>query len=126
MTIIEKTRELGELIQNSEEMKAVKKAEAMQAEDENAKTLFLEFNMHRMNLDRNIQEGKITQEEAVEKDRKAFEEMVEKSETIKAYVEAQENLNKLINEIYGVLNYYITGQAPGGCSHDCSSCGGCH
>ena len=126
MTIIEKTRELGELIQNSEEMKALKKAEAMQAEDENAKTLFLEFNMHRMNLDRNVQEGKITEEEAVEKDKKAFEEMLEKSETIKAYVEAQENLGKVINEIYGILNYYITGQTPGGCTHDCSSCGGCH
>lgn len=126
MTIIEKTRELGELIQNSDEMKALKAAEVAQSEDENAKTLFLEFNMHRMNLDRNVQAGKITQEEAVEQDRKAFEDMLEKSDTIKAYVEAQEDLNRVVNEIYGILNYYITGHTPGGCSHDCSSCGGCH
>ncbi len=44
----------------------------------------------------------------------------------KAYVEAQEDLNRVVNEIYGILNYYITGHTPGGCSHDCSSCGGCH
>lgn len=126
MTIIEKTRELGEMIQESEEMKALKAAEARQAEDENAKTLLMEFNMQRMNLGRDIQAGKITEEEAVEKNNKAFDELLEKSESIKAYFEAQKALDKVVNEINGILTYYITGQAPGACSHDCSSCSGCH
>lgn len=34
MTIFEKTRELGEMIQNCEEMKAYKDAEAAQSADE--------------------------------------------------------------------------------------------
>ena len=37
MDIFEKTRELGEMIQNSEEMKAAKAAEAAQAADEQLK-----------------------------------------------------------------------------------------
>ena len=123
--IIEKTRELGELIANSEEMKKVKEAEAAQEADENAKTLLVEFNMNRMNLGRDIQNGKITEEEAVKLNNEAFNKMVESSETIKAYVDAKKELDRVVTEVNGILNYYITGQTPG-CSHDCSSCGGCH
>lgn len=124
--IIEKTRELGELIKNSEEMKRVKEAEAKQAEDENAKTLMIEFNMNRMNLGRDLQNGKITEEEAIKLNNEAFEKMVSQSDTIREYVEAKKELDRVVTEINGVLNYYITGQAPGGCTHNCSTCGGCH
>ncbi len=123
--IIEKTRELGELIANSEEMKKLKAAEAKQLEDENAKTLMMEFNMNRMNLGRDIQNGKITEEEAIKLNEEAFKKMVESSESIKEYVEAKKEFDRVVNEINGVLNFYITGQTPG-CTHDCSSCGGCH
>lgn len=125
MTIIEKTRELGEMIQNSEEMKVLKAAEARQAEDENAKTLMLEYSMRRMNLERDLMEGKISQEEAVQKNQEAFMNVVEQSETLKATYDAQVAVDKMVNEINAILTYYITGQTPG-CTHDCSTCGGCH
>ncbi|MBQ8642208.1 MAG: YlbF family regulator [Clostridia bacterium] len=45
-----------------------------------------------------------------------------------AYVSAKEAFDALTNEVYGELQFVITGQRP--CSHDCSSCGsgcsGCH
>ena len=50
--IIEKTRELGELIQNSEEMKNAKNAEILQENDDEAQALLKEFNLQRMNLAR--------------------------------------------------------------------------
>lgn len=123
--IIEKAKELGVLIQESEELKKVKELEAKQQEDENAKTLLMEFNMNRMNLGRDIQSGKITEEEAIKLNNEAFERLVNSSEVIKAYVEAKKDLDRIVTEVNGILNYYITGQAPG-CGHDCSSCGGCH
>ena len=123
--IIEKARELGELIANSEEMKRVKAAEAAQEADENAKTLLVEFNMNRMNLGRDIQNGKITEEEAVKLNNEAFGKLVASSDTIKEFVDAKKELDRVVTEVNGILNYYITGQTPG-CSHDCSSCGGCH
>lgn len=126
MTIFEKTRELGEMIQNTEEFKNLKAAEAAQAEDENAKTLLMEFNLRRMNLGRDIQEGKITEAEAIEQNNKSFDELLEKSEVIKNYVTAQQKLDKIVTDINNILTYYITGQTPGACTHDCSSCGGCH
>ncbi len=38
-----------------------------------------------------------------------------------AYVEAKEAFDGLTNEVYGELQFVITGQRP--CNHDCSSCG---
>ena len=125
MTITEKTHELGKLIKECPEMAAYKAAEEAQMNDENAKKLMSEFNLNRMNLGRDMQEGKITQEEAVKKNNEAFEKMLEESEVIRNFIEAKKQFDAVIGEINGILNYYITGQEPG-CTHDCSSCGGCH
>ena len=125
MTITEKTIELGEMIQASDEMKRVAAARVAKEEDETAKTLMLEFNMSRINLARDMQNGKITQEEAIQKNNEAFDAMIEKSDVLKEYVEAEKALENLTNEIKNILTYYITGHDPK-CTHDCSTCGGCH
>ena len=104
--IIEKTRELGELIQNSEEMKNAKNAEILQENDD-------------------MQNNKISREEAIQKNNEAFEEMLEKSESIKKYIDAKKEFDAMVNQVNQMLNFYITGQDPN-CTHDCSTCGGCH
>lgn len=126
MTVIEKANELGQLIRECPEMKALTDAEAAQAKDEAAQELIKEFNLKRMNLARDMQEGKLTQEEAIKKNNEAFEEMVEKSESIKAYVEAKKKFDNLLNGVNNIINLYITGEQAGGCTHDCHSCSGCH
>ena len=122
---MQKVRELGELIQASDEMKRLKLAEAAKEEDENAKTYMLEFNMKRMNLARDMQSGKITQEDAIAINTKEFNAITEKCDTIKEYVEARKALDRIVTNINVTLNYYITGQDPN-CTHDCSTCSGCH
>lgn len=123
--IMEKTRELGELIQNSEEMKKAKNAEILQGNNDEAQELLREFNLQRMNLARDMQNKVISREEAVKKNNEAFEAMLEKSEVIKNYIEAKQEFDAMVNQVNQVLNFYITGQDPN-CTHDCSSCGGCH
>ena len=59
MTIFEKTRELGQMIQDSEEMKAYKEAEEAQKNDEATQEAMSEFNLNRLNLARDMQNGKI-------------------------------------------------------------------
>lgn len=125
MTIQEKTIELGEMIQNSDEMKRVAAARIAKEEDETAKTLMLEFNMQRINLARDMQAGKISQQDAITKNNEAFDAMIEKSEVLKEFVEAEKALEKMTTEVKNILTYYITGHDPN-CTHDCSTCGGCH
>lgn len=124
MDIIEKTRELGEMIQASAEMEKVKAAEIAQNNDEEAQKLLQEFNLARMNLVRDMNEGKITKEEAVQKNNENFEK-VGKHQTINAYIQAKKEFDAMVNQVNEILNYYITGQEPG-CTHDCHTCGGCH
>lgn len=123
--IFEKTRELGELIQASELMIKAKDLEAKQAADDEANTLLQEFNLNRMNLARDMHNGKISKEDAIEKNNKAFEEMCEKSQIIRDYIDAKREFDTMVNQVNQILNYYITGEDPN-CTHDCSTCGGCH
>ena len=40
---------------------------------------------------------------------------------------AQEAVNLLMNQVNQAITFEITGEEPsGGCTHDCSTCGGCH
>lgn len=123
--IIAKTRELGEMIQNSEQMKDVKNAEILQENDSQAQELLKEFNLQRMNLSRDMQNNKISREDAIKKNNEAFDNMIAKSESIKKYIEAKKEFDTLVNQVNQILNFYITGQDPN-CTHDCSTCGGCH
>ncbi len=125
MTLAEKAHELGEMIKACPEMAALNAAEAAQEADEKAQELMKEFNLKRMNLARDMHEGKIKQDEAIRKNNEAFQAMVDQSKTIADYVEAKKAFDSRVNEINGILNYYITGQDPN-CTHDCSTCGGCH
>lgn len=125
MTIAEKAHELGQMIKDSDEMKALGAAEEAQAHDEAAQKLIAEFNLKRMNLARDMQEKGLSQEDAIKQNNDAFNEMVEKSETIKNYVEAKKAFDKLVTGVNSTINLYIMGE-QGGCTHDCHSCGGCH
>lgn len=125
MTIIEKAHELGEMIKSSKEMEALSATEKAQQEDSDAQQLIADFNIKRLNLAREIQSGKITEEEAIKKNNDAFSEMVEKSQVISDYVEAKKQFDNLVNSVNNVINVYIMGEQQG-CTHDCSTCGGCH
>ena len=125
MTIFEKTRELGEMIQNCEEMKAYKDAEARQASDEATQEHMKEFNMNRLNLARDMQNGKISREDAIEANNKAFEALCEKAPLVREYVDEKAKFDAVVNQVNSIINFYITGQT-GDCTHDCSTCGGCH
>ena len=125
MTILEKANELGQMIKDSAEMKALNEAEEAQSHDDEAQQLIADFNIKRMNLAKKLQEETLTQEEAVKQNNEAFNEMVEKSETIKNYVEAKKTFDKLVNGVNSTINLYIMGE-QGGCTHDCHTCGGCH
>lgn len=40
--------------------------------------------------------------------------------------EAQEAVNELMNAVNNTITFAITGEMPSSCTHDCSTCGGCH
>ena len=113
------------MIQNSEEMKNYKAAEEAQKADEATQEHMKEFNMNRLNLAREMQNGKFSREAAIEANYKAFDELCEKAPLVREYVEAKQKFDEVVNQVNSIINFYITG-STGDCTHDCSTCGGCH
>ena len=72
-----------------------------------------------------MQNGKISREEAVEKNDKAFDELCEKAPLVREYIDAKKKFDEVVNQVNTIINFYITG-STGDCTHDCSTCGGCH
>ncbi len=126
--IIEKTKELGALIQESEAVKNYNQAKIAYDTDEELQKLVKEFNLHKMTL------MSLTGSEEQDADRiaeveervKAVYARISENENVLKMQEATKAVEALLNQVNGVISYYITGEEPSSCTHDCSTCGGCH
>ena len=126
--IFEKARELGEAIIESKEYKELKAAELAQENDEEAMALLKEYSEVRSRLAEEIQKGDVS-EERIAEIREELEEAYQKMTTndlITAYINAQRTFQAVIDQMNNILSFHITGQIPGGCSGNCSSCNECH
>ena len=126
--IFEKARELGEAIIESKEYKELKAAELTQENDEEAMALLKEYSEVRSRLAEEIQKGDVS-EERIAEIREELEEAYQKMTTndlITAYINAQRTFQAVIDQMNNILSFHITGQLPGGCSGNCSSCNECH
>lgn len=126
--VADKARELGEVLQNDPVFAALEKARtAFEADKE------LQENIERYNtMQQNF--GKL-QEEEQDQERLnnyaqtmlQFRDQILENENMAAYNTAKENFDAVIQEINNILYFYMTGEEPESCTHDCTSCGGgCH
>lgn len=128
MTIIEKTQELGQMIIESEEYVAMQKAEMRQTADEEAMNLIMEYNQKRTGFMQKLQNPE-TKPEEVEEIREQMDKeygILTANESISGYIEAMQNFNNLMNQVNGIIAYYVNGQQNDECGGSCSSCSGCH
>ena len=126
--IIELAHMLGVEIANSDEMKKLE--EAKDAFEANAE---LQGRMSEYETDRILLTQEYSKEEADEKliaDLHArIEELATEITTNTLYIsftQAQAAVNALMNEVNEEIKFCITGERPSDCTHDCSTCKGCH
>lgn len=127
--IMEKAKELGIMIVESDEFKTLKQTEAAQLEDKEAVELMMEYHNSREEITKKASDPHITKEafEKIQEEAKAAFEKIMTNKNIAAYVDAQQNFTNLMNQVNSILSYYISGKdSEGGCSGSCSSCSGCH
>ncbi len=126
--IMEKAKELGMMIADSAEFKTLKAAENAQLDDRAAVELMVEYQNTRKALNERAAKEDVTKEEfeKIQAEATAAFQKIMGNEHIAAYVNAQQAFSNMMNQINGVLSYYVTGQTEGGCSGSCSSCSGCH
>jgi cell fate (sporulation/competence/biofilm development) regulator YlbF (YheA/YmcA/DUF963 family) len=126
--VIEKARELGMLIAESDEMKALKGAEELQLADKDAQELMMEYATTRERLTQKASRPDITKEEfeSISKEMEEAFARIMTNDNIRRYIEANRSFKALIDQVNSIIAYFVKGEEQqGSCSGNCSSCGGC-
>lgn len=125
MSILEKAKELGMLIADSEEMKNLKESELMVYQDEKAKKLVEEHKNVQLEFVKGLR-GNLSKEEIEELKTKLEEKQKELNEynVTRYFLNSKREFDSLVKDINNIMTYEITGkQACDG--HSCGTCSGC-
>ena len=136
MNVIEATRNLGKILQEDERYKKYDAAAKASDTDTALQNKIGEFNMLRMQLSQEMSKpdkdaDKMT---SLDTDIKALYDEIMEMPTMKAFNEAKEEIDTLLQSINYIISMAANGedpmtcpeQAPHNCSGSCSTCGGCH
>ena len=128
MEIFELAAELGKALKADERL--VKLEEAKKAYEEN-KTLqrnIVEFDVQQKALQTEMTkpERDTIFIEVIQKRIDELYKLITEDEAFVALNDAQAVVNELMNSVNTTITYNITGEMPSSCTHDCSTCGGCH
>ncbi len=134
MDVIKSVRELGKAIQADERFIRYAKARLANDNDTELQAAIGEFNIVRMELEREVT--------AENKDDKKVEELNQKLRDVYGkimsapamveYNTAKAELDSLVNEINTVISKALEGEDPetcettAACTGSCATCGGCH
>ena len=128
--IIELAHALGEEIAKSEEIKNLESAKAAYESDAELQNMLSEHETDRKLLMEEFSNPNNAPDERAVADLKA--RMEELGRLILAnpnYIllaEAQRAMDTLMRDVNDEIKFCITGERPEHCTHDCSTCGGCH
>ena len=125
--IIEKTKELGKLLSDSDQVRAMLAARLAYEQNTDIQELNGQFNIHKMSIaalskQDNPDEERIAGHE--EKLREIYDKIMS-HELMTEYQTKTQVVEQLIGQINIILNFYISGEYPQGCTGSCATCGGC-
>lgn len=126
--IIEKAKELGALLQASGQVQRYNAAKASYDGNEELQKLIQEFNLQRMsmmNLSSAEEPDEARMTELEERIKEIYAKIMENPVSVELQ-DAKQALEGVLNQVNGVISFYVTGEEPSSCTHDCSTCGGCH
>jgi cell fate (sporulation/competence/biofilm development) regulator YlbF (YheA/YmcA/DUF963 family) len=125
MDIIEKARELGKSIAQSEELDSLKKCEQEVQNDSKAKLFINDQRQLQAELIKAIRKN--NDAEIIESIKKMLadkQKEINEYDVTRRFIEAKQRFDKLVKKINDVITFSITGEE--GCSSEgCSSCRGC-
>ncbi len=133
--IIEKASQLGQMIADCQEANRVKIASDKMNADENAVDMLNNYSDNRHKATEKLRSMESPSKEDIEafqkEDMAEFEKLMQ-NPLIAEYIEANKEMENLVNQVNAVLTYFIQGgqegdmAASGGCNGNCSACSGCN
>ncbi|MBQ0083777.1 MAG: YlbF family regulator [Clostridiales bacterium] len=134
MDVIKAARELGKALQADERYIRYAKAMLASEKNEELQAKIGEFNLTRMNLDKELGKDEGKNDETVKelntKLRTLYDEVMSEP-TMVEFNEARAEVDKILNDVNSIITMSAQGADPetcdlSACTGDCSSCGGCH
>lgn len=128
MDIMEMAIMLGQRMRQEESAQRYLKAREAFNENVELRTAFSEYNVQRMLLEQEANKEEIDNE-LVKRIDTRVDELFEFITHHPVYTEieaSQVALNEDLKKVMDKITEQITGESPAGCTHDCSTCGGCH
>lgn len=133
MDIIERTRELGKLIQQETSYIKLKAAEKDADADQELQNLIQEFNLKRLSINNETQKAEKDQEKIKELNdemQKVYADIMSNKNMID-YNNAKQEFDQIITRVMTILQNCAQGEDPEttdytpSCSGSCATCGGC-
>lgn len=127
--IIELAHQLGVEIAKSDEIKTLNENKNAFDSDAELQALMSEYEADRVLLGQEFSKdnGEVD-EKAIADLRARIQELtaeISKNPIYIAFATAQQNMNKLMADVNAEIKFCITGERDN-CTHDCSTCSGCH
>lgn len=128
--IIALAHDLGVEISKSDEIKNLNTAKDAFDADAALQEKMREYEADRLLLGQEFAKEKDEADQiAIANLRARMEELTKEISSSPVYIEfanAQKAMNDLMAEVNAEIKFCITGERPSNCTHDCSTCGGCH
>ena len=119
---------LGKALKEDERLVRMDAARKAYEEDATLKTLMTEYEVQQKAIQQ-VASGEDFDAQLIESIQNRINELYDQIMAAPVYVEllaAQEAVNELMNAVNNTITFAITGEMPSNCTHDCSTCGGCH
>ena len=128
MDIMELASALGKALKEDERMKKFAEAKYEYASNDELQKKLVEYEIQQKAL-----QGEITKPERdtafIDIIQKRIDELYREITETPAFIklnETQAEVNELMNAVNMTITANITGETPSSCTHNCSTCGGCH
>ena len=133
--VIKLARELGAALQADARYEKLMQARKVNDEDEELQNLIGEFNMIMLKAQQEAEKEEKDEAKMQEYNEQyvAAYQKIMANENMAAYQAAQSELEAVVNTVNGIIAMSLNGEDPmtcdpdaQNCTHDCSTCGGCH
>lgn len=128
MEIFELAAELGKKLKDDERLVALENAKKAYEEDPALGKLMLEYDVQQKAMQREVAkpERDLHFIEAIQARIDVLFKEITENPVFGELNRAQAEVNELMNAVNNTIMTQITGEEPSGCTHNCSTCGGCH
>ena len=128
MGIFELAAELGKTLKNDKRLIALEEARKAYESDERVMKLMTEYEVQQKAINYEAVKEERSEEllKMIQDRIDAIYDQIVASDSYKALEKAQNDVNELMELVNSTITFNITGEQPSSCTHDCSTCGGCH